>query len=127
MFPLCSHPDASRVRAGRRHVTLAPLEFRRQWETTNLVGIPARMPTLFDPIRLGDLDLPNRVIMAPLTRMRADRATRAPTPLMAEQYVQRASAGLILAEATSVDAMGVGYEGTPGIWTDAHVEGWRQV
>jgi 2,4-dienoyl-CoA reductase-like NADH-dependent reductase (Old Yellow Enzyme family) len=85
------------------------------------------MPTLFDPIRLGDLDLPNRVFMAPLTRMRADRATRAPTPLMAEQYVQRASAGLILAEATSVDPMGVGYEGTPGIWTDAQADGWRRV
>jgi len=85
------------------------------------------MPTLFDPIRLGDLDLPNRVIMAPLTRMRADPTTRAPTDLMAEQYVQRASAGLILAEATSVDPMGVGYAGTPGIWSDAQTQGWRKV
>jgi 2,4-dienoyl-CoA reductase-like NADH-dependent reductase (Old Yellow Enzyme family) len=85
------------------------------------------MPSLFDPLRLGDLDLPNRVLMAPLTRMRADRETRAPTPLMAEQYVQRASAGLIFAEATSVDPMGVGYVGTPGMWNDAHVEGWRRV
>ena len=85
------------------------------------------MPTLFDPIRLGDLDLPNRVIMAPLTRMRADPETRAPTPLVVEQYAQRASAGLILAEATSVDPMGVGYAGTPGIWSAAQVEGWRQV
>ena len=60
------------------------------------------MPTLFDPIRLGGLDLPNRILMAPLTRMRADPATRAPTALVAEQYAQRASAGLIFAEATSV-------------------------
>ncbi|MFO1015823.1 MAG: alkene reductase [Caulobacteraceae bacterium] len=85
------------------------------------------MPTLFDPMRLGDLDLPNRVIMAPLTRMRADPATRAPTALVAEQYVQRASAGLILAEATSVDPMGVGYVGTPGIWNQDHVAGWKHV
>jgi 2,4-dienoyl-CoA reductase-like NADH-dependent reductase (Old Yellow Enzyme family) len=85
------------------------------------------MPTLFDPIRLGDLDLPNRVIMAPLTRMRADPETRAPTELVAQQYVQRASAGLILAEATSVDPMGVGYAGTPGIWSADQVAGWKRV
>jgi 2,4-dienoyl-CoA reductase-like NADH-dependent reductase (Old Yellow Enzyme family) len=85
------------------------------------------MPTLFDPIRLGGLDLPNRIFMAPLTRMRADPQTRAPTQLVAEQYAQRASAGLIFAEATSVDPMGVGYPGTPGIWSDAQVEGWRNV
>ncbi len=85
------------------------------------------MPTLFDPIRLGDLDLPNRVIMAPLTRMRADPATRAPTDLVATQYVQRASAGLILAEATSVDPMGVGYMGTPGIWSAEQTAGWKRV
>jgi 2,4-dienoyl-CoA reductase-like NADH-dependent reductase (Old Yellow Enzyme family) len=85
------------------------------------------MPTLFDPIRLGDLDLPNRVIMAPLTRTRATPQGRAPTPLMAEQYVQRASAGLIIAEATSVEAMGVGYERTPGIWSQEQIEGWKVV
>ncbi len=85
------------------------------------------MPTLFDPIRLGGLDLPNRFIMAPLTRMRADPETRAPTALVAEQYAQRASAGLILAEATSVEPMGVGYAGTPGIWSDVQIEGWRHV
>ena len=85
------------------------------------------MPTLFDPIRLGDLDLPNRVIMAPLTRMRADPTTRAPTELVAEHYAQRASAGLILAEATSVEAMGVGYPGTPGIWSAEQVAGWKRV
>ena len=85
------------------------------------------MPTLFDPIRLGGLDLPNRLIMAPLTRMRADPETRAPTELVAEQYAQRASAGLIIAEATSVEPMGVGYAGTPGIWSDVQVAGWSKV
>ena len=85
------------------------------------------MPTLFDPIRLGGLDLPNRVIMAPLTRMRAVPETRAPTALMAQYYVQRASAGLILAEATSVEAMGVGYVGTPGVWSPEQVAGWKRV
>jgi 2,4-dienoyl-CoA reductase-like NADH-dependent reductase (Old Yellow Enzyme family) len=85
------------------------------------------MATLFDPIRLGDLDLPNRVIMAPLTRTRATPDGRVPTPLMAQQYAQRASAGLIVAEATSVEAMGVGYERTPGIWSAEQTEGWRGV
>jgi 2,4-dienoyl-CoA reductase-like NADH-dependent reductase (Old Yellow Enzyme family) len=85
------------------------------------------MTTLFDPIRLGDLDLPNRVIMAPLTRTRATPDGRVPTPLMAEQYAQRATAGLIVAEATSVEAMGVGYERTPGIWSVAQTEGWKAV
>lgn len=64
------------------------------------------MTTLFDPITLGDLQLPNRIIMAPLTRCRADEG-RVPNALMAEYYVQRASAGLILSEATSVTPMGL--------------------
>ena len=85
------------------------------------------MTTLFDPIRLGDLDLPNRIIMAPLTRTRATPDGRVPTPLMAQQYAQRATAGLIVAEATSVEAMGVGYERTPGIWSDEQTEGWKAV
>ncbi len=84
------------------------------------------MPTLFDPIRVGDLDLPNRVLMAPLTRARATD-DRVPTPLMREYYVQRASAGLILSEATSVTPMGVGYANTPGIWSAEQVEGWRAI
>lgn len=85
------------------------------------------MPTLFDPIRLGDLDLPNRVLMAPLTRMRANPETRAPTDLVAQYYAQRASAGLILSEATSVEPMGVGYMGTPGIWSEEQIAGWKHV
>ena len=85
------------------------------------------MTSLFDPLRLGDLILPNRIIMAPLTRMRATPDARAPTALMAEHYAQRASAGLIIAEATSVEPMGVGYPGTPGIWSQAQIEGWKGV
>jgi 2,4-dienoyl-CoA reductase-like NADH-dependent reductase (Old Yellow Enzyme family) len=82
------------------------------------------MPTLFDPLKVGALDLPNRIIMAPLTRARAGDA-RLPNALMAEYYRQRAAAGLILSEATSVTPMGVGYESTPGIWSDEQVEGWK--
>lgn len=85
------------------------------------------MPGLFDPIQLGDLRLPNRIFMAPLTRCRADGGGRVPNTLMAEYYAQRASAGLILSEATSVDPIGVGYPDTPGIWSDEQVAGWRRV
>lgn len=85
------------------------------------------MTTLFDPIKVGGLELPNRIIMAPLTRSRAVGAGRVPNALMAEYYVQRASAGLILSEATSVTPMGVGYADTPGIWSDEQVAGWKQV
>jgi len=84
------------------------------------------MPTLFDPIRIGDLRLPNRLIMAPLTRSRAGDI-RVPNALMAHHYTQRASAGLIISEATSVTPMGVGYAATPGIWSDEQVEGWKIV
>jgi len=85
------------------------------------------MTTLFDPIKIGALELPNRIIMAPLTRARAIGEGRVPNELMAEYYVQRASAGLILSEATSVTPMGVGYADTPGIWSDEQVAGWKQV
>src|SRR3546814_14741071 len=82
------------------------------------------MPTLFDPLKVGALQLPNRIIMAPLTRSRSG-ATRVPNALMAQYYSQRASAGLLISEATSVTPAGVGYEDTPGIWSDAQVEGWK--
>jgi N-ethylmaleimide reductase len=85
------------------------------------------MTTLFDPILLGDLTLPNRVIMAPLTRARAVGAGRVPNALMAQYYAQRASAGLILSEATAVTPQGVGYADTPGIWSDQQVAGWKLV
>ena len=84
------------------------------------------MTTLFDPIEMGDLSLPNRIVMSPLTRCRASDG-RVPNDLMAEYYTQRASAGLIISEATSVMPMGVGYPDTPGIWSDAQVDGWRRV
>ena len=83
------------------------------------------MSTLFDPIKVGDLTWPNRIVMAPLTRCRAPG--RIPTALMAEYYAQRASAGLIISEATAVMPQGVGYPDTPGIWSDEQVEGWKQV
>lgn len=84
------------------------------------------MSVLFQPLKLGSLTLPNRIIMAPLTRARAG-ATRIPNALMAEYYSQRSSAGLILSEATAVDPMGVGYADTPGIWSQEQVEGWKKV
>jgi 2,4-dienoyl-CoA reductase-like NADH-dependent reductase (Old Yellow Enzyme family) len=84
------------------------------------------MPKLLDPTVAGDLSLRNRVILAPLTRCRAS-AGRVPNALMAEYYVQRASAGMILTEATSVDPSGLGYPDTPGIWSDDQVAGWRMV
>lgn len=84
------------------------------------------MPTLFDPIKIGELELRNRIVMAPLTRCRAEPG-RVPGALMAEYYVQRASAGLIISEATSVAPMGVGYPNTPGIWSDGQVAGWKNI
>jgi NADPH2 dehydrogenase len=84
------------------------------------------MPTLFDPLALGELQLPNRIVLAPLTRARAG-PERVPNALMAEYYVQRASAGLIISEATAVTPMGVGYADTPGVWSPAQVAGWRLV
>jgi len=82
---------------------------------------------LFTPARMGALSLPNRIVMAPLTRMRADPDTHAPTATQADYYAQRASAGLIVAEATAISPEGFGWAGTPGLWTDAQVRGWRRV
>jgi 2,4-dienoyl-CoA reductase-like NADH-dependent reductase (Old Yellow Enzyme family) len=84
------------------------------------------MPNLFDPLKLGELALPNRIVLAPLTRSRAG-TTRVPNALMRDYYVQRATAGLLLSEATSVTPMGVGYADTPGIWSQEQVEGWKIV
>ena len=84
------------------------------------------MPSLFEPLQIGDITLPNRIIMAPLTRARAG-ATRVPNALMAEYYAQRATAGLIISEATSVTPMGVGYADTPGLWSEEQVAGWKMV
>jgi 2,4-dienoyl-CoA reductase-like NADH-dependent reductase (Old Yellow Enzyme family) len=87
---------------------------------------PETMPSLFDPIRLGAIDAPNRVLMAPLTRGRAD-AEGVPQPLMVDYYRQRAGAGLIISEATGISRQGLGWIDAPGIWSDAQVEGWKPV
>jgi N-ethylmaleimide reductase len=84
------------------------------------------MPTLFDPIRIGNLELDNRIIMAPMTRSRADDAGVQPA-FVAEYYRQRASAGLIITEATNVSPMAKGYVRTPGIYTREQIESWRPV
>ncbi len=81
---------------------------------------------LFQALQAGDLRLPNRIVMAPLTRCRAS-AGRVPNTQMAEYYAQRATFGLILSEATAVTPMGVGYPDTPGIWSAAQVGGWQAV
>jgi N-ethylmaleimide reductase len=82
---------------------------------------------LFTPYRMGDLDLPNRIVMAPLTRMRAHPHDHVPTILQAEYYTQRASAGLIIAEATAISPEGFGWADTPGLWTKEQVRGWRRI
>ncbi len=84
------------------------------------------MTTLFDPLQVGDLQLPNRILMAALTRARAGRS-HIPNDLMAEYYAQRASAGLILTEATMVSADGCAFIGEGGLFDDACVAGWRRV
>ena len=83
-------------------------------------------PTVFTPLRIGAVDAPNRILMAPLTRMRAGPG-RVPTPLMATYYSQRTSAGLIVTEATAVSQQGTGCPNTPGIYTDEQVAGWRRI
>jgi 2,4-dienoyl-CoA reductase-like NADH-dependent reductase (Old Yellow Enzyme family) len=85
------------------------------------------MPTLFDPIAIGDLELPNRIFMAPLTRNRSSGPGRVPNLMMRDYYVQRASAGLIISEATSVAQTGVGYPSTPGVWSREQIDGWRRI
>src|SRR5271167_4226238 len=81
---------------------------------------------LFRSLRLGAIQLPNRIIMAPLTRMRAGGA-HVPTALNAEYYAQRSSAGLIISEGTAVSPQGQGYPNAPGIYTAAQIAGWRTV
>jgi N-ethylmaleimide reductase len=81
---------------------------------------------LFDSFKLGNLTLPNRLVMAPLTRNRA-LAGLVPSPLAVEYYGQRASAGLLISEATQVSQQGQGYQDTPGIYSKEQVAGWRKV
>ena len=84
------------------------------------------MPSLFDPTRIGDIALSNRIVMAPLTRNRA-AAGQVPSPLAADYYAQRASAGLIISEASQVCPEGQGYLDTPGIHSPEQIAGWRRV
>jgi 2,4-dienoyl-CoA reductase-like NADH-dependent reductase (Old Yellow Enzyme family) len=91
------------------------------------LGEMTSMPALFDPLKIGDLEVPNRIFLAPLTRNRSTGPGRVPNAMMREYYAQRASAGLIISEATSVSAAGVGYPQTPGVWSAEQTEGWRTV
>jgi len=87
----------------------------------------AMTSSLLTPVRLGALQLKNRVVMAPLTRCRTDNPGYVPTELMARYYAQRAGAGLIISEGTIVSPQGRGYPYTPGIWSEEQVEGWQNV
>ena len=87
---------------------------------------PSMSASLFDSIRLGAIEAPNRILMAPLTRGRATRE-QVPTPMMADYYAQRASAGLIISEATGISRQGLGWPYAPGLWTNEQVEAWRPV
>ena len=84
------------------------------------------MPSLFDSLELGAINSANRILMAPLTRGRATREA-VPTPIMADYYRQRSSAGLIITEATGISREGLGWPNAPGLWNDAQVEGWKPV
>lgn len=84
------------------------------------------MTSLFDPLSLGAIAVPNRIVMAPLTRARSDREA-VPNGLMAEYYAQRATAGLIITEATGISREGLGWPNAPGIWNDEQVAGWKLV
>jgi 2,4-dienoyl-CoA reductase-like NADH-dependent reductase (Old Yellow Enzyme family) len=84
------------------------------------------MPDLFDPVKLGDIEAPNRILMSPLTRARATRG-HVPTQIMAAYYAQRATAGLIITEATGISQEGLGWPYAPGIWSPEQVEAWKPV
>lgn len=84
------------------------------------------MANLFDPIRIGAIEARNRIFMAPMTRARATR-DNVPTPVMAEYYGQRATAGLIISEATGISREGLGWPWAPGLWSNAQVEAWKPV
>ncbi|WP_219225117.1 alkene reductase [Pedobacter antarcticus] len=84
------------------------------------------MKKLFESLKVGDLELENRIIMAPLTRCRCD-AGAIPSEIMIAYYQQRATAGMIIAEATAVSPMGIGYPDTPGIWSDSQIRSWKKI
>lgn len=84
------------------------------------------MSVLFESIKIGSLELKNRIVLAPLTRARASEG-RIPNDLMATYYEQRSTAGLIISEATAITESAVGYANTPGIWSDHQIEGWKKI
>ena len=84
------------------------------------------MPGLFDSLELGSIELPNRIVMAPLTRARAGFEA-VPNELMAAYYAQRASAGMIITEATGISREGLGWPNAPGLWNFAQIDGWKRV
>ena len=81
---------------------------------------------LFSPIQLGSMTLNNRIAMAPMTRSRSTQPGDVPNDLMATYYSQRATAGLIITEGAPISAVGRGYSLTPGIYTQAHIDGWKK-
>src|SRR5882762_6066669 len=91
------------------------------------MSIARTQQALFTPVRMGKLELPNRIVMAPLTRMRAADTGHVPTELHAEYYAQRASAGLIISECTEISPDAYGWADTPGLWSAEQVRGWRRV
>ena len=91
-------------------------------------GAGMNFPSLFSPLQIGPYQLKHRLVLAPLTRMRAEKPSLAPRPLNAEYYAQRATpGGLIIAEASPVMATGFGSPGVPGIYTEQQIAGWRKV
>ena len=100
---------------------------RRQSDEMGIGTMTLDASILFSPFRLGDLHLNNRLVMAPLTRNRATKGTDAPNELNARYYRQRATAGLIISEATQISQQGQGYIWTPGIYTEAQIAGWTKV
>src|ERR1700679_2951126 len=84
------------------------------------------MTSLFEPITVGAIDAPNRIMMAPLTRGRATHS-HVPTPLMGEYYAQRSSAGLIISEATGISQQGLGWPNAPGLWSEEQTAAWKAI
>ena len=112
MFPIARHSRAIDLNSPQAAVAIPRRDFT--------------MPSLFDPIQIGQFVASNRIFMAPLTRARATIA-HVPTPLMGEYYAQRASAGLIISEATGISRQGLGWPNAPGIWSDEQTNAWKPI
>jgi len=109
-------------------VQVAPVAIRHSsWTSINDQGLTPMTETLFTPFAIGDIDVKNRIVMAPLTRNRARAEDDTPFEIHAEYYAQRAGAGLIITEGTQISPEGKGYAWTPGIHSAAQVAGWRKV